>query len=101
MTDIYELFKEETWEPDDYTQYPWVRGSIDELSFNKENNIDELMNCDGDTYSYNITSEFERDNFVIFTLRNDCGGESFQAIFDLSKMVDCDKYWEEYEDEEE
>lgn len=101
MTDIYKLFEKEIWTPDDYTDYVWVRGSVDELSFNKEGSVDDLMNSDGDTYTYSIHFEVERDGFVIFALQDDYGGGAFQAVFDLSKKVDCDKYWEEYEDEEE
>lgn len=101
MTDIYKLFEKETWTPDDRTAYIWYKVAIDELSFNKDDDVNNLMNGDGLTYSYNVISEVERDGFVIFTLQNDYGGESFQAIFDLSKKVDEDKYWEEVDNEDE
>lgn len=99
VTTIYKLFEKEIWTPDDYTQYIWFRGSVDELSFNKTGSVDELMN--GDTYSFNVSFEVKRESFVIFALQNDYGGESFQAIFDLSKKVDEDKYWEDVENEDE
>jgi len=101
MTDIYELFKKETWTPDDLTGYIWTKESVDELAFNKQQNVDDLMNHDGDTYSFNVHSEIERDGYVIFALQNYYGGESFQAIFDLSKKVDADKYWEDLDNEDE
>lgn len=101
MTDIYELFKKETWTPDDCTAYIWTKESVDELAFNKHQNVDDLMNHEGDTYSFNVHSEIERDGYIIFALQNDYGGESFQAIFDLSKKVDADKYWEDLDNEDE
>lgn len=101
MTDIYKLFKEETWKPDNLTDVCWYRGCIDELTYNKGGDIDELMNGNGNTYTYQVQSEKEKVGFVIFTLQDDYGGSSFQAIFDLSKKVDEDKYWEEVDNEDE
>lgn len=101
MTDIFKLFEKEIWTPDDCTEYVWVRGSVDQMSFNKEGNVNDLMNSDGNTYTYDIHFEVERGGFVIFALQDDYGGSSFQAIFDLSKKIDEDKYWEEVDNEDE
>lgn len=100
MTNIYKLFKEETWKPDDLTSVIWFSGN-DELTYNQHSNLHEMMNGDGMTYSYQVRGEIEKGGFVIFTLQDDCGGDSFQAIFDLSKKVDEDNYWEEFEEGEE
>lgn len=101
MTDIYKLFKKETWKPDNLTKTYWYRACIDELTYNKGGDIDELMNGNGKTYTYQVRDEVEKEEFVIFTLQDDYGGESFQAIFDLSKKVDEDKYWEAVDNEDE
>lgn len=97
---IYELFKEETWKPDNLTDCLWY-GDFDTLTYNKEGNVHELMNGDGNTYQYEVRSSFEKEGFIIFTLQDDYGGSSFQAVFDLSKKVDEDKYWEEVDSEDE
>jgi hypothetical protein len=101
MTDIYKLFEKEIWTPDDCTAYVWTRACDDEMSYNKKGRVDDLMNGDGATYSYSIQFEVERDGFVMFALQEYYGGQAFQAIFDLSKKVDEDKYWEDVENEDE
>ena len=98
MTNIYKLFKDEIWQPEDYTKNLWYQ-NVDELYYTT-GSVDELMNGDGDTYSYRVCAEHERDGFIIVALQNDCGGDLFQAIFDLSKKVDEDKYWEDVDAEE-
>lgn len=100
MTDIYELFKKEIWKPADLTKTIWYHCAVDELTYST-GTIDELMNGEGDTYSFSVSGEFEKDGFVIFDLQDDYGGPEFQAIFDLSKKQDEDAYWESVDSEEE
>lgn len=98
MTNIYELFKEEIWQPEDCTAYIWT-GGYGEVSYNKDNDIDSLFNGDGDTYSGEVESEFEKDGYIIFTLKSGCG-YSYQAIFKMSNKQDEDAYWESVDNEE-
>lgn len=72
-----ELFLEEIWFEEKYGNVHW----------NGENNVDDLINGDGDTYSGEVrTDAVEIDGYVLYTLSNDCGGES-QLIFKLSNKI--------------
>lgn len=89
MTDILNKF----WEaglinkPDDLTQYFWCKTDCDQISWNGENNLEDLFNGDGETYSEAIYSEDgDVENFTIYTIGDSCGGSS-QVVLDLNKRV--------------
>lgn len=82
MADIYKLFEDGIWKPEDLTSYIWCADNY-EVSWNTDNNLEDLEESNGMTYSGEIYGEGEeRDFYVILTLRDGCGG-MFQAIFDL------------------
>jgi len=59
-TSIYEVFKDEIWQPEDHTDHIWT-ASCESLSYNTENKVDDLFNEDGETYSGDIQGEIEKD----------------------------------------
>ena len=95
MTNVYELFKDLIWVPEDFTECLWYTTG-DEVYWNTENNIDDLMTGDGETFSSEVYEETQRDGYVFYTCRDGCGGMD-QSIFKLSNKVDDNKYWDEQE----
>lgn len=81
MTDVYELFKEEIWMPDDFTYCIWYDNG-EELSWNIENNIEDLENGDGDTYCGEVLVNLVKGDYALYVLNDGCGNK-YQAIFDL------------------
>lgn len=94
---IYDLFKEEIWQPEDCTEYVWYY-SNHSVYYNKDGDVDALFNGDGNTYGGEVDFEFEKDGYVIFTLDSGCG-YSYQAIFKMSNKQDEDAYWESVDEE--
>ena len=82
MTDIYKLFEDEIWKPEDFTSCLWAE-SGNEVIWNIDNNLKDLVDMEGATYSDEVFMEVDqRDNYVMYILRDCCGGK-YQAIFDL------------------
>lgn len=82
MTDVYELFKEEIWMPDDFTNCIWCE-NCGELSWNLDNSIEDLENGDGNTYSADRkVLVAEKEPYVMYIINDGCGN-TYQAIFDL------------------
>ena len=75
--------------PEDFTEYHWTIDTDSGcISWNGENNLEDLFNGDGETYSECILEEpQEVDGDVILTIGGSCGG-SGQVIFSLSKKVE-------------
>lgn len=96
MIDIYKLFGNEIWLPDDCTNCIWHRTDC-EVSWGDD--LDDLMMGDGDTYSCEVYGKVERDGYVLYTLYDGCGNK-IQAIFKLDNEVNEDEYWEAKELEE-
>lgn len=90
MISIYDVFEEEIWMPDDFTDCIWCRTSC---GISWGDNIADLMNGDGDTYSCEVYGEVERGGYILFVLYNGCGDKA-QSIFKLDKEVNEDAYWE-------
>lgn len=94
--DLYEKFKDHIILPDDFTDCPWYE-EHGTLSWSEEGIVD-LMNDGECTYNAEVCGRrVEKDGHLLVILYNGCG-ETYQAIFDLSKKVDVDKYWEEQEE---
>lgn len=96
--ELFSLFSEYITKPADLTQAIWY-DNFGEITWNLENNIKDLMNYEGDTYSENGGGLVELNGYALYTLSDSCGGY-FQAFFDLSKKLDYDKYWDEQEEDE-
>ena len=84
MTDIYKLFEEEIWKPEDYTRFywyeePWMIGWSDESG-----PPDEWEESYSTERVRHVT---ERGGYRIVTLDDGCGGQ-YQAIFDLNKKLE-------------
>lgn len=84
MSDIYKIFEDEIWMPDDFTNCIWYDNG-EELSWNLENDIIDLENGDSATYTAEKLDGgvgVVKDPYVIYTLHDGCGN-AYQAIFDL------------------
>lgn len=99
MTDVYKLFEDHIYLPDDFTECNWYESGCDAVYWTEEDNLDDLFNGDGETYSGEILgTPIELDGFVMFLIDNGCG-DKYQAIFSLDKKQDEDAYWESLEEE--
>ena len=85
-TNIYEVFKDEIWQPEDLTDCIW-HSNHGEVVYNKEGNVDDLFSGDGDTYSGCDKWRVEKEGYIIFVLDDGCGGD-YQAIFSLKNKQD-------------
>ena len=83
MTDVIKLFEEHIWKPEDFTELYWFEENYD-VYWNEDNNITDLIDISGQTYSGYVSEETVLDGYVLFTLSDGCGGQ-YQAIFDLNK----------------
>jgi len=85
MTDIYKLFEQESWKPEDYTQAYWYEETWGVHWSEDSSNPDEWE----ESYSSDRVREVtEKDGYKIATLDDGCGGR-YQAIFDLSKKIEA------------
>lgn len=103
MTDFNQLcetFKEHIWQPADFTKYIW-RADCWTFSYNASNDEQMLFNGDGDTYNFDVLGEVQIGEYVLFTLKDDYGGDAFQAFCSVSKKLDEDEYWNRCAAEEE
>lgn len=96
---LIKLFKEHVWMPDYYTEICWSE-DVDNLTYNTDNNIDDMMNGEGHTYSGRIKSYIELDGYALLTIDSEQGWD-YQAFFSADKKVDADKYWDEQEEDDE
>lgn len=85
MNPLFELFYDDIDWPEDMTHLWWIE-SGDEVSYNTDNNTEDLLNGDGNSYSAEIYRNryVNKDGYVLYTLRDGCGG-FYQAIFSLDK----------------
>lgn len=65
---------------------PWTE-TESEVIYNKENNTEDLLGGDGETYSGEIRNRAEFDKYVIFDLDSGCGWD-YQIIFSLENKVE-------------
>lgn len=98
MTNVYEIFKDLIWTPDDFTEHLWYE-QYRTVYWNEAGSIKDLLDSDEDTYSHEVYSSVERDGFVFYTLYDGCGN-TVQSIFKLSNKINLDNYgWcDEHED---
>lgn len=84
MTDIYKLFEQESWKPEDYTNCFWYEETWGIRWSDESSNPDEWE----ESYSSDRVREVtEKGGYQIATLDDDCGGR-YQAVFDLSKKTE-------------
>ena len=95
-TKLMEIFKDHIHFPEDCTDLCWTE-SNDEISYNKENDVSDLMDGNGETYSGSVKSSIELEGYIMYELDSGCGWD-YQAIFSRALKVDEVKYWEEQED---
>ena len=94
ITNIYEVFKDEIWQPEDLTKVLWYEDADCNIVYSTDGIIENLFNGDGDTYSYGVYPVATKGDLRLVVLTDDCGQDSFQAIFSLKNKQDEDKYWE-------
>ncbi|MNX90370.1 hypothetical protein D3C86_1224160 [compost metagenome] len=99
MTNVYEVFKEYIWLPDDLTDCLWYE-EYRTVYWTEGDCLKDLFNGDGDTYSCEVYSQVEKDGYVMYTLFDGCGNK-VQSIFSLDKKQDQAKFWKEFEEEDE
>lgn len=76
----------------DIIEQCWFEDTHGVVSWNGENNIDDLLNGDGHTYSGDVRIEgIEIAGHVLYTLGNDFGGEE-QLIFSVINKIDPKEY---------
>lgn len=90
--EVIQKFDEHLVKPDLFLEEFWFEDKYGNVHWNGENNIDDLINGDGDTYSEcSYSDSVEIDGFVLFTLGDSCGGQG-QTIFKLSNKIDPKDY---------
>lgn len=90
---LLDLFEEHINFPEDYTKVCW-QSDLDQIVYNTDNNIEDLLDQNGQTYSGIVKGEpVKIDGYVMYTLDSECGFD-YQAIFSLVLKVDEDDYWE-------
>lgn len=83
---LLELFKEHIYFPEDHTKVCWTENG-GEISYNKENNVEDLLDGNGETYSGEVREgPIEIDGYVMYLLDSSCGFD-YQAIFSLAFKV--------------
>lgn len=94
---LLKLFKDHIEFPEDNTKVCWSI-SYGSIVYNTDNNIDDLMEQNGQTYSGEIRGELVViDGYVMYKLDSQQGFD-YQAIFSLALKVDEDEYWENKDD---
>lgn len=90
--EVIQKFDDHLVKPELFLEQIWFEQKYGNVHWNGENNIDDLINGDGDTYSGDVRAgAVEVDGYVLYTLGNDCGGES-QLVFKLSNKIDPKDY---------
>lgn len=89
--EVFNLFYEHIEKPVDLTDCIWFEENQDYICWNEENNLEDLLNIEGNTYQEDILKVVEIGGYTLYTLPT-LGGGTFQAIFDLSKKQDAAGY---------
>ena len=83
MNDVYELFKEHIYLPDDFTEVVWYEDN-GTVCWNSDGSVEDLVNGNGDTYQCEIRGGgIVIDKYIMFLLDSGCG-YNYQAIFSLN-----------------
>jgi hypothetical protein len=84
---LLELFEEHINFPEDNTKVCWY-ADRDQVVYNTDNNLEDLYDQNGQTYSGEIRGEpIEVDGYVMYLLDSQCGWD-YQAIFSLALKVE-------------
>lgn len=87
---LLELFEEHIYFPEDHTKVCWTE-SYGTISYNKENNVEDLIDGNGETYSGEVREgPIEIDGYAMYLLDSSCGFD-YQAIFSLALKVEEDE----------
>jgi hypothetical protein len=87
---LLELFEEHIYFPEDHTKVCWTE-NYGTISYNKENNVEDLLDGNGETYSGEVREDLiEIDGYVMYLLDSSCGFD-YQAIFSLALKVGEDE----------
>lgn len=89
---LIKLFKEYVWTPEDYTEICWCE-QHEHVTYNIDNNVDDLINGERDTYSGRIKSRIELDGYILLTIDSEQGWD-YQAFFNSNKKVNIEEYWD-------
>lgn len=85
--EIINKFSEHLVKPDLFLDDSWFEDGYGNVSWNSENNIEDLINGDGQTYlECSYTEPVEVDGHVLFTLGDSFGGQG-QVIFNLANKI--------------
>lgn len=70
----------------DFVEHPWFRGDF-EILWNKDNNIDDLKNGEGNTFQVEYYRDgVEHEGYFIVNVDNGCG-EMITTFFNMDKEV--------------
>lgn len=87
-TKLLKLFEDHIYFPEDYTKIHWYVSYGDAVLYNTDNNLDDLLEGNGQTYSGIIKGEpIDINGYVMYTLDSECGFD-YQAIFSLALKVE-------------
>jgi len=87
MTNLYETFKDEIWQPEDYTNRFWYERTWG-IGWSEEGETQLHPEDWSDSYdSDRVRDKTVRGDYMLVTLDDGCGGR-YQAFFSLKKKVD-------------
>lgn len=85
---LLELFEEHIDFPEDNTKVCWYVYCGDSIHYNTDNNVEDLLEGNGQTYSGLIKGNpVELEGYVMYTLDSECGFD-YQAIFSNNLKVE-------------
>lgn len=95
---LIELFKDEVHLPEDNTCLPWYIDDWGVIHYNRNNNIRDLIEGSGSTYSGFVKYRIDRQGFMMCLIDSQQGWD-YQAFFNLEYEVNPDEeYWEDEDD---
>lgn len=86
---LFKIFEDHIYLPDDHSKICWTE-SYGTISYNKDNNVEDLLGGNGETYSGEVREgPVVIDGYVMYNLDSQCGFD-YQAIFSLALRVEED-----------
>jgi hypothetical protein len=84
---LFKIFEDHIYFPEDWTKVCWAE-DFNTISYNKEDNVGDLIDGNGETYSGEVREgPIEIDGYVMYLLDSSCGFD-YQAIFSLALKVE-------------
>lgn len=84
---LLEMFEDHIDFPEDNTTVCWYINYDCNVCYNTDNNVEDLLDGNGETYSGLIKGgPVQIDDYIMYTLDSECGFD-YQAIFSLSLLV--------------